>query len=86
MTNNRQFCVSGSKFSQFSTIINLDLVDSIEDIINIVTNRIREDMKKYPQLLIELQKEIKKFHIHDVEFGNILVSNIDCIFYVCAHC
>jgi len=86
MTNNRQFCVSGSKFSQFSTIINLDLVDSIEDIINIVTNRIREDMKKYPQLLVELQKDIKKFHIHDVEFGTILVSNQDCIFYVCAHC
>jgi hypothetical protein len=86
MANNRQFCVSGSKFSRFSTVINLALVDSIEDIIKIVTNRISIDMQKYPQLLVELQKDIKNFHIHDVQFGTILVSNQDCIFYVCAHC
>jgi len=86
MTNDREFVVSGSNFSQFSTVINLDLVDSVKDIINVVVNRIRGDMARYPQLVVELGKAEKKFHMHDVKFGDILVSSANCVFYVCAHC
>ena len=34
MVNNRTFCISGSIFSRYQTIINLDIVDSVEDIIS----------------------------------------------------
>ena len=86
MVNNREFHISGSIFGEYKTIINLDLVDSIDDILKLVVNRIKEDMKNYPQILKKLDKEKEKFHIHGYEFGSILISEIDVIFYVCSHC
>ena len=86
MVNNREFQISGSIFGEYKAVINLDLVDSVDDIINIVINRIKEDMKNYPQILRELNKEQEKFHIHDYEFGSILISEPEKIFYVCSHC
>ena len=86
MVNNREFQISGSIFGEYKTVINLDLVDSVDDIINVVINRIREDIKNYPQILRELNKEQEKFHIHDYEFGSILISEPEKIFYVCSHC
>ncbi len=64
----------------------LPCVDSVDDILEIVINRIEEDMKNYPQILKKLDKEKEKFHIHGYEFGSILISEIDVIFYVCSHC
>jgi len=86
MVNNRTFSISGSVFGRYKTVINLDLVNSNNDIIKIVLNRIREDIKNYPGLLEELKKEEKKFHIHDYKFGDILMSVSDAIFYICSHC
>jgi hypothetical protein len=86
MVNNREFRISGSIFGGYKTVINLDLVDSVDDILEIVINRIEEDMKNYPQILKKLDKEKEKFHIHGYEFGSILISEIDVIFYVCSHC
>jgi len=86
MTNNRDFIISGSVFGEFKTSINLDLTDSNEEIINLVINRIRNDIQNYPQLIKELDKEEEKFHIHDVNFGDILISDVDTVFYVCNHC
>jgi|TARA_B110000211_G_C13763513_1_gene414286 hypothetical protein len=86
MVNNREFHISGSIFGEYKTVINLDLVDSVDDILEIVINRIEEDMKNYPQILKKLDKEKEKFHIHGYEFGSILISEIDVIFYVCSHC
>ena len=86
MVNNRTFSISGSIFGLYETVINLDLVNSNNDIIKIVLNRIREDIKNYPSLLEDLKKEGKKFHIHDKKFGNILISEPDEIFYICNHC
>ena len=86
MTNNRDFIISGSVFGEFKTSINLDLTDSNEEIVNLVINRIRNDIQNYPQLIKELDKEEEKFHIHDVNFGDILISDIDTVFYVCNHC
>ena len=65
MVNNRTFCISGSIFSRYQTIINLDIIDSIEDIINVIIKRIKDDMKNYPRILLELDREEKKFHIHE---------------------
>ena len=61
MVNNRTFCISGSIFSRYQTIINLDIVDSVEDIINVVIKRIKDDMKNYPRILLELDRKKKIF-------------------------
>jgi hypothetical protein len=86
MTNNRNFCVSGSIFGEFKTSINLDLTESNDDIIKIVINRIHNDIQNYPQLIKELDKKKETFHIHDINFGDILISDSEKIFYVCSHC
>ena len=86
MVNNRTFCISGSIFSRYETIINLDMIDSIADIIKVIVKRMKDDMKNYPSILIELDREEKKFHIHNYKFGDILMSESEQIFYVCSHC
>ena len=58
----------------------------MKEIVKVVINRIRNDIQKYPQLIKELDKEEEKFHIHDINFGDILISDIDTVFYVCNHC
>ena len=68
MVNNREFCISGSIFGGYKTVIDLDLVDSIDDILYIVKSRIKDDMKNYPEILNELNKEGEKFHIHNYDF------------------
>lgn len=85
MVNNRQFCISGSIFGGYKTVIDLDLVESIDDILDEVTSRIRDDIKKYPEIMSGLNKEKIKFHIHNYEFGDILMSDQETIFYVCNH-
>ena len=84
MVNERKFIISGSLFSQYETNINLDLVESINDIITFVINNIEEDIKLFPILITELKKI--NYHIHDYDIGHILLSNPDTIFYICSHC
>ena len=84
MVNNRKFIISGSLFSQYETNINLDLVDSINDIIILVIKNIKEDIKSFPILLKELEKV--NYHIHDYHIGDILLSDSNTIFYICDHC
>jgi len=87
MTNNRNISISGSKlFYRYQTVVNLDLVNSNEDIVKVVLNRIKEDMKNYPGLLEALKKEKNTFHIHDTKFGDILLSGPDKMVFVCAYC
>ena len=86
MVNNRTFSISGSIFYSYKTSINLDMVDSVEDIIKVIVKRMKDDMKNYPSILIELDREEKKFHIHNYKFGDILMSEPEQIFYVCSHC
>ena len=87
MVNNRTISISGSKFfNRYQTVVNLDLVNSNDDIIKVVLNRIKEDMKNYPGLLDALKKEENTFHIHDTKFGDILLSDTDKMVFVCAHC
>jgi len=65
MVNNRNISISGSKlFNRYQTVVNLDLVNSNDDIVKVVLNRIKEDMKNYPGLLDALKKEENTFHIH----------------------
>ena len=86
MVNFRKFAISGGLFSGFETMINLDLVDSNDDIISYVVTQIHKGIEFLPELCIKLTEEREKYHIHDVEFGNILISEPTAVFYVCNHC
>jgi hypothetical protein len=87
MSNIRNFQISEKYLWGFTTQINLDEVDSIEQIIKIVLDRCKDFLKNNNMLgLVDHLAMIRKeFHIHEYEFGNILLSKPDEIFYVCCH-
>ena len=86
MVNNRKFTISGGLFSGFNTDIDLDTVESKEDLIFNVINNLQKYIKNMPFLVKKIKEESNNYHIHDIDFGSILISNPDTIFYVCNHC
>ena len=74
MTNNRNFCISGSMFGEFKIIINLDLTDSNEDIVKIAgfgTFKVRKKNKRMgrnPKTGIEAEiseRRVVTYHASD---------------------
>ena len=86
MVNYRTFEISDELFSGFRLKIDLDNIDCLDDIIayfyqvlfNILT------YYKLESLLAKLNR--KSFHIHDYIMTDILLSDINHIFYICGHC
>lgn len=85
MVNLRTFQISGNHFWGFKRTIDLDYFDTSEQIINKITDDIKEFLKKENlEILIEELRK-KKYHIMDI--GDILVKTEpkDTIF-ICDHC
>lgn len=81
----RKFIASSDLFSNFQVDISLYNVTTIEDIIKIFVNSLREVLEKNNlTILIDILKK-RNFHIHNYTIEEILVSNYDSIFYVCDH-
>ena len=81
----RKFIASSDLFSNFQVDISLYNVTTIEDIIKIFVNSLREVLEQNNlTTLIDILKK-RKFHIHNYTIEEILVSNYDSIFYVCDH-
>ena len=86
MVNNRKFIVSDELFSGFSQIIDLDEIDTIEEIIKIVYSTLHELFKKNNLDILLNTLKTKKFHIHDYTLENVLLSDSNDVFYICCHC
>lgn len=77
--------ISDEHFSGFQTNIDLNYVDSKEEICQQVKKRlcvVLEDNNFETLLRIANNK---KFHIHDFEFGEILINPPE-ILWICSHC
>jgi hypothetical protein len=86
MVNLRKVSISDEIFSYFTIMLDLDEVNNNGDIIKIILNKLTNMLKKnnLETLLQKLSK--KKFHIHDVTFEQILLSEPNKEFWVCGHC
>lgn len=81
----RKFIASSDIFSNFQVDISLYNVTTIEDIIKIFVNSLKEVLEQNNlTMLIDILKK-RKFHIHNYTIEEILISNYDSIFYVCDH-
>lgn len=81
----RTFIASSDTFSEYSTKISLYHVSTINDIITIFKNELKEDLKKLNlNSLIELVEK-KNFHIHGYSIEDILTSNTEKVFFICDH-
>jgi len=84
--NIRKFIISGGLFTGFETMVNLDFVDSNAEIIVNVITQLHKSIERLPELCRQLIEERAKYHIHSVEFGEILISETTRSFYICNHC
>jgi len=87
MSNIRKFQISEQYLWGFNTNIDIDEVESIEEIINIVLNRCENFLRENNLLgLVDYLNDKKNdFHIHNYSFENILMSEPNVEFYVCCH-
>ena len=86
MVNKRKFAISGGLFSGFETQIDLESTESKDDIIAKLYHTLENKFEKMTFLIRNLKKECSHYHIHDIEFGSILISKPTDIFYICNHC
>lgn len=84
MVNSRKFTVSDNLFSGFEVMIDLDLVENLSQIITMVYNELHKSLGNM-SILTETLKS-RRFHIHDLTFGQILISEPSAVFYICSHC
>jgi hypothetical protein len=84
MVNLRSFTVSDELFLGFEVLVDLDQVDDLMDIVNIVYNKLINALGSM-SILVEKLKT-RNFHIHDLTFEQLLVSDHRALFYVCSQC
>tara|TARA_B110000495_G_C22373401_1_gene242463 strand:- start:142 stop:393 length:252 start_codon:yes stop_codon:yes gene_type:complete len=78
------FKISDELFQGFEVILDLDYFENIEEICAQVKKTLKThlEMHKFERLVEALKT--KNFHIHDEEFGTILLKSQ--IVWVCTHC
>lgn len=86
MVNNRTFQISDELFSGYSIQIDLDEIDNMKQIIDRIVNSLRNILKKNKLEILEIKLNKKNFHIHDVTFEQILLSQPNEVFWICSHC
>ena len=86
MVNLRTFTISDETFGGFSTHVDLDTVDSIDQICNVVMECLNEALSSINLSVLSGNAQRLNVHIHDVTIGEMLLSNPDKVFYVCGHC
>lgn len=85
MANNRKFTISDELFSGFSSIIDLNIMHNKQDIIDVITNNLKNKLNKIGLEMLVSKLLRCNFHIHDYEFEDILLSNKNTIFWICNH-
>ena len=83
---NRTFIASSELFSGFKVEINIQSIDTIDNIIKIFTDELKTVLKKYNFEILLESVNVKKFHVHSHTLEQILISNKDEIIYICDHC
>ena len=84
MTNNRTFQLSCRLFWGYKTTIDLDYIDTTNDIVKTITNRL--DLSLRHLNLIFLTEELAKIDFHSPSIETILLEyQPDDIVYVCDH-
>lgn len=83
--NFRKFIFSDDIFSYFECMIDLDELDSMEDIVHEATHILKSKLQELKMNCLISKLDTKKFHIHDKTFESILLSEPNQIYYICGH-
>ena len=82
----RIFIASSELFSNYETKISLYNIETIEDIITIFKERLRELFLTNKLTNLVKKVDTSKFHIHSYTIEQILTSSDEDYFYICDHC
>jgi len=86
LCNNRKFICSSEYFSGFFVMININEIQTIDDIIIKFYNKLINILQNnHFEKLVEIAKN-RNFHIHSYEIEDILSSSPNDMFYICDHC
>ena len=86
MVNFRNFYISDELFSGFTRPVDLDKVNTIEEIIELVVKDLKMIFNDNNFVLFIEALKTRKFHVHDYSFEDMLLSEPNTTFYICSHC
>ena len=88
MSDIRKFIISSDVFGGFETMVNINSVNSLEEIINQVKYHLLSVLNMYifERLIENYTERIEEFHIHNYTIEDIKNSSSIQIFWVCDHC
>jgi hypothetical protein len=84
-SDERIFIISSDIFSNFQVPISLYNISTIEDIIIIFKEKLKNVLLKNNLTKLVDTLEKKNFHIHSYKIEDILTSNYEDYFYICDH-
>ena len=81
-----KFKISDELFQGFEVVLDLDYFETMDEICKQVTRTLRYQLEfqNFEMLLEKLDD--RNFHIHDEEFGSILLKSPEDIVWICSHC
>ena len=85
MVNLRTFRMSDEFYSYYRTQIDLDEVNSLEEIVEKVRLNLIGDLNNLGLEVLAEKAKNKKFDTHGYTFEEVLLSESNCEFYVCGH-
>ena len=80
------FKISDDLFQGFEVVLDMDYFENTEEICTQVEKTLKThlELHKFERLIESLKT--KKFHIHDEEFGSILLKTQEQVVWICTHC
>tara|TARA_Y100001935_G_scaffold224380_1_gene200536 strand:+ start:1062 stop:1331 length:270 start_codon:yes stop_codon:yes gene_type:complete len=82
----RIFIASSELFSNYETKISLYNIETIDDIITIFKERLKELFLTNKMNNLAKKVDMSNFHIHSYTIEQILTSSDEDYFYICDHC
>lgn len=87
MNIRRKFIMSCEIFNGYECVIDVNACNTNADIISIAVTNLRDllSCNKLNQLTSKLEEIQDTYHIHNVDIGEILISDQSGCFYICSH-
>ena len=84
--NIKTFAISSALFSYYEKEINVDLVNSIDEIILLVVSELDKLLRENNLIMLSEKLNDCKFHVHDFTIEEVKNSVNDRKYYICDHC
>jgi hypothetical protein len=84
--NIKTFAISSDLFSYYEKEINVDLVNSIDEIILLVVSELDKLFRENNLIMLSEKLNDCKFHVHDFTIEEVKNSINDRKYYICDHC